>query len=224
MSGSSPGSDARPRAGRDDDVLGLIRARAERVLGRGRLAGLHRDLAGRVDGGLAPDHRDLVLLHQEADAGVHPAGDAARALDDRGGVEADVVGLEPIILGVLHVVVDLGRAQQRLGRDAAPVRADAAEEIALDDRGLEAKLRRADRGDIAARSRADDDDVEIGVGHDVSPFPHVRGVTCAVCRSERPFNSVALASEASRNSSPGSASRGASGGASRRRFSIRSLI
>ena len=53
--------------------------------------------------------------------------------------------------------------------------ADAAEIVALDDRGLEAELRRADRGDIAARARADDDDVETGVGHRV-PF-----VSIAIC-------------------------------------------
>ena len=57
------------------------------------------------------------------------------------------------------MVEDLGRAQQRLGRDAAPVEADAAEVLALDDRGLEAKLRRADRGDIAAGAGAEHDDV-----------------------------------------------------------------
>jgi len=60
---------------------------------------------------------------------------------------------------------DLCRTQQGLGRDAAPIKADAAEVIALHDRGLEAELGCADRGDIAARARADDDDVEIVVRH-----------------------------------------------------------
>ena len=32
--------------------------------------------------------------------------------------------------------------------------------LALDDRGLHAELRRADRRDIAARPAADDDDIE----------------------------------------------------------------
>src|SRR5260370_26240030 len=60
---------------------------------------------------------------------------------------------------------NLRRAQQRLGRNAAPVQADAAEIGFLDNRGLEAELRRADRGDIAAGAGADDDDVEGCVGH-----------------------------------------------------------
>src|SRR3981189_770653 len=56
------------------------------------------------------------------------------------------------------------RAQQRLGRNASPLVADAAEIGLLDHRGLEAELRRADRRDVAAGAGADDDDVEGGVG------------------------------------------------------------
>src|SRR3954471_17863180 len=64
---------------------------------------------------------------------------------------------------MLHVVIDFRRAQQRLGRNAAPVQADAAEIGFFDDRGLEAELRGADRGDVAAGAGADDDNVEGGV-------------------------------------------------------------
>jgi hypothetical protein len=46
------------------------------------------------------------------------------------------------------------RAQKRLGRDAAPVKADATQIVALDDRSFEAKLRRTDGGDIAAGASA----------------------------------------------------------------------
>ena len=62
-------------------------------------------------------------------------------------------------------MVDLRAAQQRLGRDAAPVEADAAELVALDDRGLHAELRRADRRDIAARPAAEHDQVEGIISH-----------------------------------------------------------
>src|SRR5260370_41741396 len=71
----------------------------------------------------------------------------------------------------------LRRAQQRLGRDTSPVVADAAEIGLLDDSGLEAKLRRADRGDVAAGARADDDDVEGGVGHVTCSFSSWRRST-----------------------------------------------
>jgi len=39
----------------------------------------------------------------------------------------------------------------------------------LDDGGLEAELRGPDRGDVAARPRADDDNVERGISHAALP-------------------------------------------------------
>src|SRR6266446_4888962 len=66
---------------------------------------------------------------------------------------------------MMQQVVDLGGAQQRLCRDAAPVEADAAELLTLDDCGLHAELRRPDRGDIAARPTAQHHDVEGSLRH-----------------------------------------------------------
>ena len=66
-------------------------------------------------------------------------------------------------------MIHLRRAQQRLGRNASPIVADAAEIGLLDHGGLEPELRRADRGDVAAGTGADDDDVEGSVGHDFLP-------------------------------------------------------
>ncbi len=163
------GEHARPRAGREDDVLGLIRAGPERPFRRLGLGGIHGDPAGRLERGLAPDHRDLVLPEQEGDALGQPLGDAARAFDHGGGIVGDLLGREPELLGVRHQVEHVGRAQQRLGRDAAPVGADAADEVALDHRDLEAELRGADGGDVAAGAGADDDDVEGSVGHCLGP-------------------------------------------------------
>ena len=51
--------------------------------------------------------------------------------------------------------------EKRFARDAADVEAGAAEFfIFFDDGGLESELGGADGGDIAARTGADDDDVE----------------------------------------------------------------
>jgi hypothetical protein len=62
-------------------ALRALRRRVLRLHGLlGRLADL--DLAGLGELRLAPDHVDLVLLHQKADAAVQRAGDAARALDN----------------------------------------------------------------------------------------------------------------------------------------------
>jgi len=63
----------------------------------------------------------------------------------------------------LPVLRDLERVrvlEQRLGRDAAPVQAGAAEDGRAFDHGrLEADLRGADGGHVAARPRADHDNV-----------------------------------------------------------------
>ena len=118
-------------AGGDDDVLGLD-------------VGEH--LAACADHGDAPlpseprspfDHLDLVLAHEIGDAVGEPVGDFAAALDHAGKIEADIVAGEPELGRAAHRCVKLGGAQQRLGRDAAPIEADAAEMLALDDRGLQ---------------------------------------------------------------------------------------
>ena len=62
------------------------------------------------------------------------------------------------------VLRDLERVrvlEQRLGRNASPVEARAAQDgLALDDGDAEAKLRRANGGHVTAGSGSNDDDVE----------------------------------------------------------------
>ena len=64
---------------------------------------------------------------------------------------------------LLRVLDDLQRMrvlEQRLGRDAAPQQARAAERLLLlDDGDLQTELRGADGGHVAAGAGADDDDV-----------------------------------------------------------------
>ena len=130
------------------------------------------DFAGLCNLRLAPDHIDLVLLQQKADAGIELARDIARALDDGRRIEAELaLDGDAVILRMLRVMINFGRAQQRFGRNAAPVEADAAQMFAFDDGGLEAQLRRADRRDIAAGSAADDEDV-IGFRHQLNSHQH----------------------------------------------------
>src|SRR5690606_29962087 len=94
----------------------------------------------------------------------------AAARDDLGQVERHVPGREAELVEVMEQGEDLRRAQQGLGRYAAPVEADTAEMLALDDSGLHAQLRRADGCDIAAWAGADDDKIEavICCGHGAS--------------------------------------------------------
>ena len=63
---------------------------------------------------------------------------------------------------------DLRRAQQRFGRDAAPIETDAAEIFAFDDSDFEAELCGSDRGDVAAGTRANDQNIEGTIGHGIS--------------------------------------------------------
>ena len=89
--------------------------------------------------------------------------------------------LEVLMRFVQHV----GGVEKRLRGDAAHVEAGAAQRLApFDDGDLLAKLRGADRGDVAAGAGADDDGVEIC--HLVGPLvwpgrggftpPHPRGI------------------------------------------------
>src|SRR5262249_43125774 len=100
-----------------------------------------------------------VLAEQKADALADLVGDVAAALDDRREVGAHALDDHAELARAMRVLEDLGALEQRLGRDAAPVEADPAELRALDARGLEAELRAADRGDVAAGPRTDHDDV-----------------------------------------------------------------
>src|SRR5690606_27081816 len=77
---------------------------------------------------------------------------------------------EAVLLGVFGVMEDLGRAQQGLGRDTAPIQADAAQVLALYDRGFEAELGRADRRNVAAGTGTDDEDVVGGHWDDTCEF------------------------------------------------------
>jgi hypothetical protein len=66
------------------------------------------------------------------------------------------------MLGFFH---HRGDVQQRLGRNAADVQADAAEGgVALDDHGLHAEVGRAEGGRVAAGAGAEHEHVALDVG------------------------------------------------------------
>jgi hypothetical protein len=115
----------------------------------------------------AVEERHLVLLEEEQDAVVvllHHLVLAGQHLRD---VDREPRHVDAVVGEVLRgVLVVLGRLQQRLRRDAAHVGAGAARgRLAalgplVDARGVEAQLRRADGGDVAAGAAADDDHVK----------------------------------------------------------------
>src|SRR5690606_31023861 len=103
---------------------------------------------------------------QKADAVVEALRDVPRALHDAGRIDRQLTfQLEAVVLGTRSIVVDLGRAQQGLGRDAAPVQTDTPHVLALDDGDLEAELGSADGRHVAAGAGANNDDVEACGGH-----------------------------------------------------------
>src|SRR5690606_3742708 len=148
----------RPSTGRQDDMLGGQIGHRLSVL-------FNPDLAFAVQPAVAVDHGDLVLLQQVGDAARKLLRYAARPLHHLAQIEADILRAEAMGVEILQDVVDLRRAEQRFGGDAAPVQADAAEMLALDHRRLHAKLCGSDGRDIAAGAAADDDQVEAGVCH-----------------------------------------------------------
>ena len=124
---------------------------------------------------------DLVFPEKVIDSLVGLADDVVLAGLDLFEVEVNGAGLEQALLdGLLHFMEKVCVAQKRLRGDTAAQRAGAAEPgVPLDDDGLQAQLRGADRGDIAARARADDCDVEWEVERSSSDGPPKRISKCS---------------------------------------------
>ena len=93
-------------------------------------------------GGLGLDTVDR--LHEPLLDGVLP--DLTLILDLP--VETGLARRKAVFLGVLDLAIDIRRAQQRLGGDAAPVEADAAEVRLFDHRRLHSELRGAFSGKL----------------------------------------------------------------------------
>ena len=104
----------------------------------------------------------LVLLEQVADALLQLVGDAAAAADDLGEVDLQVVERDAALGGFGADLADEAAVfEQRLGRDAAPVEAGAAEVFLLDAEDALFELPGADGGRVTGGAAADDDDVEV---------------------------------------------------------------
>ena len=127
----------------------------------------HLKRAGARQPAVALDHRDTVLLHQVLDAAGELIRDLARIGDHLLDIDRDVSDGDAEVAEPVEGVAELGDPEQRLGRDASPVEADAAGAIAFDHGGLQAELAGPDRRDIAAGAGADDDNVKGRIGHDV---------------------------------------------------------
>ena len=106
------------------------------------------------------DDVDFCPLQQARDTTVEPLDDAIlpphglRQVKGWGRREADADIGQPRL--VRHLREPGCRVDQRLGRDAADVKAGAAQPVSLDQDRIEAELSGADRRDIAAGAAAED--------------------------------------------------------------------
>ena len=161
----------RHAAGRDDDVrrFDLLAVAFVR---------LDRDAAGGRDRSQALKRRDLVSLHQRFHAAVHRLHDLVFAREHLRQIKADVFQNDAVLGGFLfRENVMVARSEERLARDAPDVQTGAAEFLVLlDDGRFQAKLRRANRRDVTAGSRADDDDIK---------FIHVTCQSTRICKRDR---------------------------------------
>ena len=152
---------ARARAGRDDDIL------------RGQFLGLailgNRECVRRKQLSITHMNGDLVLFHQMRDALVQLLGNATRPLHNGVNIRAYTRSSQAVIAGMLHIVIDLRRPQQCLGRNASPVEANPAKIFTFDNRDFQPKLRCANCGNISTRARAEDD--QIIISHSTPPGP-----------------------------------------------------
>src|SRR5262249_55063769 len=89
----------------------------------------------------------------------------ARTLDDLRQINAKAADGQAEIGGMADEMRHFRCTQQRLGRDTAPVEADAAEMFALDQRRLKAELGTANGSDITARTTADDNQIKCILRH-----------------------------------------------------------
>ena len=144
-------------AGGEDDVLGLVEG--DLAVGAGDF-----DFAVNSHGAIAHDGVDFIFAEEEIHAFAHAFGHAAAA----GHHLAEIVGspfhMEAVFFGMVEVVHHFGAFEQGLGGDTAPVEAHPAERLALDHGSFHTELRSPDRGNIAAGSASNDDNI-VGLRH-----------------------------------------------------------
>src|SRR3990172_6030132 len=140
------GQRTRPAARRDDDVP-RFDPLAARVEGDAVRAG---------EAGGAADERDLVLREQRLNAGDEPGDDLAAAVDRDAEVGGEALVGDAELGPAAEEGQQLGGVEQGLAGDAAPLQAEAAHLVTLDERRAQAELGGANGGDVAAGPGADD--------------------------------------------------------------------
>src|SRR5689334_6447791 len=133
------GEHARLRAGSQHDVLEFDDLRA-RVGGDFQLSGARQTA-------VALDHVHLVFLHQELDALGVLGDDLVLALEDQRKIQTRILTTDAVFNGVLEMLPNIRRTQERFGWNAAYMQAAAAQfRVFFNDRDLQAILPRTNGG------------------------------------------------------------------------------
>ncbi len=111
-----------------------------------------------VHAALAAHHVHALALGGALHALAHAQHDLVLALHHPGEVERDLRHHQAVLVGAAHPPQQVGGRQQRLGGDAAPVEAGAAQLGPLDQGRTRAHLGRPQRRDVAGRAPAQHDD------------------------------------------------------------------
>jgi hypothetical protein len=112
--------------------------------------------AASGDIGFGLDDLDLAGLHRGLDAADEFADHLVLALDYLAVVEGGAVHADSVFVAVEGIVVHFGAVEQRLGRDAAFIEADASQFFPLEEDDAEAQGAGAFRRDISSGTSADD--------------------------------------------------------------------
>src|SRR5262249_32452115 len=138
------------------------------------------NLAGKREFACAFEDRDLVFLHQILDALRVFEHDLVFSLLHVRKSQLNTGRLHTKIGGMLHLLVNMGRHQHLLGRNAPAQRAGAAKPVIFLDYGsLETQLSGADGRYITTRSTADNRYVKLFVSQ-FFWFPLVRAVMLTI--------------------------------------------
>ncbi len=120
---------------------------------------------GRGERALPGQRLDLALLGEAGQAARQPLDHAVLPAADRARVEGRRAKAHAVRAHRLGVVDDLGDMQERLGRDAADVEADAAQRRArVDQNDVLSEIGGAEGGGVAAGTGAQDQNIGLEIG------------------------------------------------------------
>ena len=149
----------RGSSGRNGSEIALDSDRDDGVVETDRRVADRQHVVGG-EGRLAMDDGDLALLGEAGQATGQPPDHGVLPCAERREVDLRLPERDAVLGHLLRLRDDLRRVQQRLGRDAPDVQADAAERVvALDERRLQPQVGSAEGSCVPARPGPDDHDL-----------------------------------------------------------------